>query len=157
MLNSIKIKHIKHRTSGKGRENKAKPIPMPVYWFFFFSLHILNTLCSSHLSVSARVLLGWNQKSDGWKWAVGGTPPHASVELILILTGHCWCQRYIWVEKESTGKIIWRRLWVPHLWLRKFLCHRFLKSWENFLGKYYSKVALESCCWCVSEKWYWAT
>ena len=72
----------------------------------------------------------------------------------LVLTGHCRHQRYIQVEKEPTGKIIGEVYGVHHLWLREFLCHRFLKSWESFLGKYYCKLALESCCWCVLEKGY---
>lgn len=55
--------------------------------------------------------LEWNQKGDRWKRAVGDTSLCATDAVELILTGHWQCQRYIRVEKEPTGKIVWRRLW----------------------------------------------
>jgi len=108
MLNSIEIKHVKQNFWERKREQSKNHQYASILIFFF---HILNTLCGSHFSVSARVKLDWNQKGDRWKWAVGDTSRHATVAMELILTGHCWCQRYIWVEKELTRKIIWRSLW----------------------------------------------
>lgn len=83
----------------------------------------------------------------------GDTSPRATVAVGRVLTEHTAGARGIHrLRKNLLEKLFGEAYGVHHLWLREFLCHRFLKSCESFLGKYYLKLALESCCWSASEK-----
>lgn len=50
MLHNIEIKHIQLRISTKGRKQSKTHQYVSIIDSFFFSLHIVSTLCSSHLS-----------------------------------------------------------------------------------------------------------